>query len=57
VTEPHAVWRAPDRDGAHDRSSGTVTLLCGDSASTSQVEIQFIKITAIKAGTLSTEGL
>jgi hypothetical protein len=38
-------------------SSGTVTLLCGDSASTSQVEIQFIKITAIKAGTLSTEGL
>jgi hypothetical protein len=38
-------------------SGGTVTLLCGDTAATDQLEIQFTKITAIKAGTLSTEGL
>ncbi|MFL5798455.1 MAG: hypothetical protein ACJ77A_11055 [Actinomycetota bacterium] len=38
-------------------SPGAVTLLSGDTASTGQVEIQFVKITAIKAGSLSTEGL
>jgi hypothetical protein len=37
-------------------SPGTVTVLCGDTALIGQVEIQFVKITAIKAGTLTTGG-
>jgi hypothetical protein len=34
-------------------ASKTATLLCGDDQSTDQVEVQFAKITAIQAGTLT----
>jgi hypothetical protein len=38
-------------------SPGTAALQCGSSAATSQVQIQFTKLTAIKAGTLTTAAI